>query len=318
MKNETLKKFKNIKQLIGNTPLVEILYEFKGIKQKAYAKLEWYNLTGSIKDRVAYQIMLDAYKKNLIDENSTVYELTSGNMGISISAMCNLLGNKCNIIMPRGMSEERKKLINLYGSKLTLVDNFLEGYKLTDKLEKENKFLAHQFENKSNFYAHYHTTGKEIYNKLKNKKLDGFVAGVGTSGTLMGAGLFLKRKKNALIIGIQPKNAKILTNNPPFNKHKLQGLSDERLPKLYNSKIVDDIIDITDDDAIKMSQKLCKELSLGVGISSGANFLGCVLSSKICATTFADDNKKYLSTDLTSSVKSKLVDNIKLISCKVI
>mgnify|MGYP004653595559 CR=1 FL=1 len=318
MENNVLEKFKKIKGLIGNTPLVEILFEYKGKQRKVYAKLEWYNLTGSIKDRVAYQIMLDAYKSGAIDERSTVYELTSGNMGISIAGMCNLLGNKCEIIMPKSMSEERKKLIELYGARLVLVDDFLSGYALCDELEKQGKFLAHQFENKSNYYAHYHTTGKEIFEKLKHKKVEAFVAGVGTSGTLMGVGKFLKKWKKAKVIGIEPDTARILTGKKPLAKHKIQGLSDERLPKLYDSKVVDEIIQIGSDDAIKMSQKLCKELSLGVGISSGANFLGAVLSNKTCVTTFADDNKKYLSTDLARQVESKLVDQIKLISCKVI
>lgn len=318
METQILKIFKNIKNLIGNTPLVEIKYNFRGKQGKVYAKLEWYNLTGSIKDRVAYQILFDAYKTQKINRSTTVYELTSGNMGISIAAICNILGNDCKIIMPKTMSEERKQLISLYGAKLILVDDFLQGYVLCDELEKQDNFLAHQFENKSNFFAHYHTTGKEIFEKLKHKKVDAFVAGVGTSGTLMGAGLYLKRHKKCQIVGIEPQNAQILSQNPPFNNHKIQGLSDQRLPKLYNANIVDNIIQISDDDAIKMAQKLCQKLSLGVGISSGANFLGAVLSNKICVTTFADDNKKYLSTDLTHPTYSGLVDEIELLSYKVL
>lgn len=318
METQILKTFKNIKNLIGNTPLVEIEYTFRGKTGKVYAKLEWYNLTGSIKDRVAYQILFDAYKSHQINQSTPVYELTSGNMGISIAAMCNLLGNDCKIIMPKNMSDERKKLINLYGAELILVDDFLQGYALCDELEKQGNFLAHQFENKSNFYAHYHTTGKEIFEKLKHKRVDAFVAGVGTSGTLMGAGLFLKRHKKCQVIGIEPQNAQILSQNPPFKNHKIQGLSDQRLPKLYNSNLVNQIIQINDNDAIKMSQKLCQKLSLGVGISSGANFLGAVLSNKTCVTTFADDNKKYLSTDLSHPTHSSLVDEIELLSCKVL
>ena len=117
-------------------------------------------------------------------------------------------------------------------------------------------------------------------------------------------------------MGIEPQNAQILSKNPPYSKHKLQGLSDEILPKLYDEKLIDDIIQITDDDAIAMSQKLAKELSLGAGISSGANFLGCVLFGGNCATTFADSNKKYLSTDLSHPITTKLVDDIKLLSIK--
>lgn len=316
MKKEIKQKFENIKNLIGNTPLVEIKYSFQGKIGKVYAKLEWYNLTGSIKDRVAYQILFDAYKFGYINEDSIIYEVTSGNMGISLSAVCNLLGNKCEIFMPKNMSEERKKIITLYGAKLNLVENFDEGFKLCNKLEKQGKFIAHQFENESNFLAHYSTTGKEIYDKLKTKKLSAFVAGVGTSGTLSGAGAYLKEHKKIKVVGIEPQNAQILSQKPPYCKHKLQGLSDEILPKLYDKKLVDKVIQITDDDAIAMTQKLAKELSLGAGISSGANFLGCVLFGGNCATTFADSNKKYLSTDLSKPIHTKLVDDIKLLSIK--
>lgn len=309
-------KFKAIKKLIGNTPLVKISYIFRGKKQSMLAKLEWYNLTGSIKDRVAYQILFDAYSLGKIESNTKIYEITSGNMGISICAMCNLLGNECEIIMPKNMSEERKSLIKLYGAKLTLVDDFKQGFKLSEKLEKEGKFFAHQFENESNFKAHYFQTGREIYNKTHIVKQ--FVAGVGTSGTLMGVGSFLKQKLKAKIVGIEPQNARILSNVCPFKPHKIQGLSDQKIPELYNPNLVDEIIQISDNDAIAMAQKLCRKLSLGVGISSGANFLGCVLAGDKSATVFADDNKKYLSTDLTKPIKSKLVDEITLLDIKVL
>ena len=220
--------------------------------------------------------------------------------------------------MPKNMSEERKKLISLYGAKLNLVDSFQDGFKLCKKLEKQGEFVAHQFENESNFFAHYSTTAKEIFAKLKNRKLDAFVAGVGTGGTLSGVGTFLKEHKKAKVVGIEPQNAQILSQNPPYQKHKLQGLSDEILPKLYDKKLVDGIIQISDDDAIAMSQKLAKELSLGVGISSGANFLGCVLFGGTCATTFADSNKKYLSTDLSKPITTKLVQDIHLLSLKTL
>ncbi len=318
MERAILNRFKQIKKLIGNTPLVQIFYTYNGKKRSMFAKLEWYNLTGSIKDRVAYQIMFDAYSDGLITQKSKVYEITSGNMGISIAGICNLLNNECEIIMPKTMSEERKKLINLYGAKLTLVDDFKQGFELSNQLESKGEFLAHQFENKSNFKAHYNSTAKEIYDKLKTKKIKQFVAGVGTSGTLMGVGTYLKEHANCRVVGIEPENARILTNKCPFSHHKIQGLSDQKLPQLYNKDIVDQVIQINDDDAIKMAQKLCQTFSLGVGISSGANFLGCVLAGDRSVTTFADDNKKYLSTDLSSPVKSSLVDNIELIDIKVL
>ena len=318
MEKEILEKFLAIKKLIGKTPLVEITYSYLGCKQKAYAKLEWYNLTGSIKDRVAYQMLFDAFRKGVLNKNKTVVEVTSGNMGISLASLCNLLGIKCEIVMPETMSEERKKLIKLYGAKLTEVKDFLAGFDYANNLDKEKYFVTNQFENKSNYYAHYTTTGKEIFEKLKHKKVYGFVAGVGTSGTLTGAGKFLKRWKNCKVIGIEPKMAKILSGKKPFGKHKIQGLSDQKLPKLYENHLVDEIIAISDNDALLMSQKLCKKLSLGVGISSGANFLGCVLSKKPCATVFADDNKKYLSTDLTSKASGSIASKVKLIGVRVL
>lgn len=318
MEKDILDKFANIKKLIGKTPLAEISYKFNGKIQKAYAKLEWYNLTGSIKDRVAYQMLFDAYNKGILDKTKTVVEVTSGNMGISLAGICNLLGLKCEIIMPKSMSEERKKLIKLYGAKLTEVDDFIAGFEYAEKLDTKKYFLTNQFENKSNYYAHYKTTGKEIFEKLKHKKVEGFVAGVGTSGTLTGAGKFLKRWKGAEVIGIEPKNARILSDIKPFSKHKIQGLSDQKLPKLYEKNLVDKIFSICDEDAICMSQKLCRELSLGVGISSGANFLGCVLFGKPCATVFADDNKKYLSTDLSQKVKSSLANKVELLSVRIL
>ena len=318
MERAILNRFRQIKKLIGNTPLVQIFYRFHGKKCSMFAKLEWYNLTGSIKDRVAYQIMFDAYNEGVITQKSKVYEITSGNMGISIAGICNLLGNECEIIMPKSMSEERKKLIKLYGAKLTLVDDFKQGFMLSEQLEKQGKFFAHQFENQSNFKAHYNFTAKEIYKKLKGKKINQFVAGVGTSGTLMGVGAYLKEHSKCQVVGIEPENARILTNKCPFSHHKIQGLSDQKLPELYDKNLVDKVIQIRDEDAIKMAQKLCQTFSLGVGISSGANFLGCVLKGDRSVTTFADDNKKYLSTDLSSNVNSLLVDEIELIDIKVL
>ncbi len=318
MEREIAKKFKQVKNLIGRTPLALITYTFCGEKRVCYAKLEWYNLTGSIKDRVAYQMLYDAYQVGAISPSTTVHEITSGNMGISLAGMCNLLGNKCKIIMPKTMSQERQKLITQYGAELVLVDDFTQGFKLCEELEKQGKFFAHQFDNKSNFKAHFLTTGKEIFAQLKSKPLNNFVAGVGTSGTLMGAGQFLKQKTNCNVVGIEPETARILSGIKPYNHHKIQGLSDQTLPSLYNGKIVDKVIPISDTDAICMSQKLCKKLSLGVGISSGANFLGCVLAGDNSATVFADDNKKYLSTDLCKQATSPLVDSIDLISVEVL
>lgn len=311
-----MRNLTNLKKLIFNAPVVEIAYLFNGKRKKVFASLEWFSLTGSIKDRVAYQIFYDAIKQGLLKRGDKVVEVTSGNIGLAITAVGRLLGLNITIIMPKNMSDERKKLLKLYGAKLVLTENFNSAFELCEKYKQKGYFCTNQFANLSNKKVHYHTA-KNIYNKIKNKRAKGFAAGVGTSGTLSGAGSFFKQK-GFTIFGVEPTNARILSGAPPFKKHQLQGLSDEKKPELYNDKLVDHIVQITDKDALAMSQKLCRQLALGVGISSGANFLGCVLSGKNCATVFADDNKKYLSTNLCKPVRTNLVDNIQLLSIKTL
>lgn len=315
---EKTKVLTKIKKLVSNSPIIDITYDYDGNISHAYAQLGWFSLTGSIKDRVAYQIFYDAIKKKHINSNTQVVEVSSGNMGISVCAIANMLKLETTIIMPKFMSEERKKLIQLFGAKLVLVDSFIDAFKLCEEYEEKGYFCPHQFENKSNILAHYNITGKELFSKIKNKQIFTFISGIGTSGTLMGAGKYLKEKMNLNVFALEPKNAPILTKSSPLKKHSIQGLSDEIVPKIYDKNLVDKIIQIDDNDAIAITQKLCKELSLGVGISSGANFLGCVLSNTNAVTTFADSNKKYLSTNLTQNVESKLVDKIKLISVELI
>lgn len=308
----------NIKDLTTNSPIVDIKYEYENQVFHVIAMCGWFSLTGSIKDRVAYQIFHDAIKDNRLNKKSKIVEVSSGNMGISVCAIANLLGLKTTIIMPKTMSKERQKLIKLFGAKLVLVDDFKTAFDLCSKYEENGYFCPHQFANNSNTTAHYNYTGFALKNSVKSNFLSSFVSGVGTSGTLTGAGKFLKETLDLKLIAIEPKNAPILSNSAPLKKHLIQGLSDEIVPEIYDENLVDEIIQISDDDAIAMSQKLCKFLSLGVGISSGANFLGCVISKSNSATIFPDSNKKYLSTKLTKKVKSKLVDKINLLSIKIL
>lgn len=312
---DRLEKLHNINKMIGNTPLILLKCKYMGKIVFVYAKCEWYNLTGSTKDRVAYQIISDGYMSHLLKPKQKICEVTSGNMGISLSALGSMFGHKVDIYMPKNMSVERKKILKLYGANLIEVDNFKQGF---DCVEKSNSsFKAHQFENISNFKAHYLTTAPEIYNAINLSHLpipQCFVAGVGTSGTLMGVGTFLLEKWGTKIFAIEPLNARILSGVKPLQHHALQGLSDEIVPKLYNKSIVDNIIQISDEDAFAITQKLSAQLGLGVGISSGANFLGAILSnSKYSVTIFPDDNKKYLSGELTKLISTKLVDNIQLL-----
>ena len=311
-----MNKLNEVKRLIGNTPLIEVSYSYKGKVKTVLAKLEWYNLSGSIKDRPAYEIIKTAYEKGELKEGQTICETTSGNMGISISAIARLINNPVVICMPKFMSEERKELLKLYGAKLELTENFIEAFKKAEEYKKNGAYLTYQFENDNNPKAHFNGTAKEIFSKLKD--IPYFVSGVGTGGTLMGIGSFLKSKLGTKIVALDPKEASLLTFGRSMGKHKIQGLSDEIIPGIYDRSLVDSIIQISSDDAVCMAQKLCKELGLGVGISSGANFLACVLTGDRAVTVFADDNKKYLSTDLSGNLKSDLVDEIKLIGYKVL
>ena len=311
-----MKSLENLEKLIGNTPAVEIEYKFKDLTRKVLAKCEWYNLTGSIKDRVALKIFKDAYNSGELSPHTPIVEVSSGNMGISIAAIGSYLGHDVTIIMPSSMSIERKKLVSMYGARLIETKDFIEAFDVCKQLQHKGFFCTNQFSNTSNTTAHTQSTAQELINILTPEyKL--FVAGIGTSGTLSGVGEILT-KHNIKCTAIEPDNARIITTPPPYGHHMLQGLSDEILPDLYNKQIVSNVIPITDNDAISMTQKLCKQLSLGVGISSGANFLGCVLSQENAITIFPDDNKKYLSTTLTTPISTPLVDSIEIISMKSI
>ena len=316
MNNEILNKLKNLNKLIGNTPLIEISYSFKGKVNSVYAKLEWFNLTGSIKDRPALEIIKRAYQKGLLKENQTICETTSGNMGISLTAVANYLNNPMVVCMPKSMSEERKQLLKLYGAKLELTESFSEAFKKSEEYGQSGAFLSRQFDNKDNLNSHYKSTAKEIYKKLK--EISYFVSGVGTGGTLMGVGSFLKERCGCKLVAVDPHESKLLQTGKSLGKHKIQGLSDGIIPKLYNQKLIDNIVSIKSDDAIAMAKKLSQKLGLSVGISCGANFLGCVLSGDNAVTVFADDGKKYLSTDLVKEIDSPLVNKIELISYTVL
>lgn len=312
-----MNKILELKKLIGNTPLIKIVYKYNNKVRNAYFKLEWYNLTGSIKDRVALGIIQDAYKSKELKPNQTIVETTSGNMGISFSAIGTYLGHKVVIFMPKFMSVERQELLKLYGAELHLTESFEEAFEKAKEYAKEhNAFLTLQFDNPSNTLSHYNTTAKEIAQKIKTPKC--FVAGIGTSGTLMGVGSYLKKKFNSKIVAVEPKSSLILTSGKSQGEHKIQGLSDGLMPSLYNPNIVDKIISVADEDAIAMAIKLSKEFGLGVGISSGANMVASVLSNiNNSISVFTDDSKKYISTELTQNVTTNLVNSIELINFKV-
>lgn len=318
------------KTLIGNTPMINITYKYQGKENHIYVKLEMFNLTGSIKDRVAYFIIKNAKQKGMLKENMPIIEATSGNTGISLAALGAYYHHPVFIFMPDWASEERIKLMKLYGANIKLISKedggFIKCVEEAKKLSEElNGFLANQFENEDNILAHYETTGKEILEQIQKeqekKSIGGFISGVGTGGTLIGIGKRLKENNpNIKIFALEPETMPILSNGKIQRQHKIEGIGDDFIPDIFerNKDIIEkDILLINDDDAINMAQKLAKELGMGVGISSGANFIGAILLQdklkKDMVTVFADDNKKYLSTDLGKTEK----ENVDFISNQV-
>ena len=321
LKGKVGNRISNMECLIGNTPMLEITYRFRGLERKIYVKAEHYNLTGSIKDRMAFHIMRKSYQESTLKEGDIISEATSGNTGIAFAAIGNALGHDVVIYMPDWMSEERKNLIRSFGAKVELVSSeeggFLGSIRMTEELRAKegNVFLPYQFSNKYNIEAHYLGTGPEIEHQLDRLGLrpDGFVAGVGTGGTVMGIGSYLRKVNgDAKIYPLEPLSSPTLSTGYKVGKHRIQGVSDEFIPDIVDMDYLDEVIGVDDGDAIIMAQKLASVLGLGVGISSGANFLGGLIAQEklgggsTVVTVFPDDNKKYLSTDLmkTEPVKA--------------
>lgn len=313
-----------LKNLIGNTPMIKIDYKFKDRLGSVYAKLEYYNYTGSIKDRLAFYIIKKAKDNGLLKEGQPIVEATSGNTGISLAAVGAFYGHPVHIFMPEWASKERVEIMKLYGANVYLVSKDV-GFKGAIAQSKElakkiGGFLTEQFDNELNVRMHYEWTAQEIKKQLSD--VDAFVSGVGTGGTLIGNALGLKEKfKNIKIIAMEPEKMPLLSNGKIIGNHKIEGIGDDFIPGLYDKNLIDQIILINDDDAINMTKMLAEKLGLGVGISSGANFLASVLSGygKV-ATIFADDFKKYLSTDLVKTfAQEKFISNeVELLGMEII
>ena len=315
-----------MKNLIGNTPMVKIKYRYQNKENSIYVKLEYYNYTGSIKDRIAYYILMKAQENGSLKEGQAIVEATSGNTGISLAAIGALTHHPVHIFMPDWVSLERIKIMKLYGAHVYLVSKedggFGEAIRRSHEFARKiNGFLPKQFENAWNVEAHYYGTGREILESLP--EVDTFVSGVGTGGTLMGVAKCLKEyNPNIQIVALEPSKMPIISHGKIIGNHKIEGIGDDFVPEIVDEKMIDQIILIDDEDAINMSRLLAKKLGLGVGISSGANFLASVLSKgKYVATVFADDLKKYLSTDLSKEIdlNPKLVSNqIELLGLEVV
>lgn len=334
MGSDNQDRIRGLSSLIGNTPLLAIDFMLKGNRRTLYAKAENLNMTGSIKDRMAFHILEQGYERGILSEGDLIIEATSGNTGISFAAIGRALGHPVTIFMPSWMSEERINLIRCLGAEIVLVSRerggFLGSIRRAEELAEmiEGAFLPRQFSNEDNIEAHYRTTGPEIWWQLRFRSLypDALVAGVGTGGTIMGAGRFLREQYPSIEIRpLEPANSPTLSTGRKVGKHRIQGISDEFIPPILDLEGLDDVVSVDDGDAILMAQKLAEELGMGVGISSGANFLGALMVQdelgldSVVVTVFPDDNKKYLSTDLLREEPTKdnfLAPHIKLMKVR--
>jgi cysteine synthase A len=310
----------NVEKLVGNTPMIKIDYEYEGKKGRIYTKLEYYNYTGSIKDRIALYIIQNERKNGNLADGQPIIEVTSGNTGIAFSAIGALFGHEVHIFMPDWVSLERRKLIEMYGAHVHLVSKEEGGFKRALELAEEfaienNAYRPLQFDNPLNLEAQYTTTGQEIIDAVPD--VNAFVSGIGTGGTLIGIGKRIKdNNPDSKVFALEPSTLSILKMGMEEGSHLIEGIGDDFIPGIVDEDLIDDIVLIDDCDAINMSKRIAKEFGLGIGISSGANFLAGVMMDNddlTVATVFADDNKKYITTKLSE----KIDDNPKLHSNKV-
>lgn len=295
----------NVLDLIGNTPLI-------GLKPTTgcniFAKAEFLNPGGSIKDRVAKNMILEAEKKGLLKPGMTIIEPTSGNTGIGIALAGVRLGYKVVIVMPENMSEERKKIIRALGAELVLTPANLSIGGSVDEAERllnssDAYYMPQQFKNQDNPGIHYKTTARELYEQLDHK-VDVFVSGLGSGGTLQGIGKFLKEQNpNVKVVAVEPKNVSALLGDEP-GLHSIQGIGDGFVPDILDTSLIDDVVEVTDEDAIGTTRELAKVQGLLCGTSSGANVWACKYITQkygkdaVIATVLADRMERYFSTGL--------------------
>ena len=301
-----MKIYNSVAELIGNTPLLKLN---TNTKANVFAKLESFNPAGSAKDRVAYSIIKDAEDKGILKKGSTIIEPTSGNTGIGIAAMGVSRGYRVIIVMPDTMSVERRKLMTAFGAELVLTDGALGmngAIRKAEELQKEipEAIVAGQFTNPANAMAHYKTTGPEIWDDTDGK-VDVFVAGVGTGGTITGVGEYLKEKNpDVEIVAIEPDTSAVLSGESA-GAHKLQGIGAGFIPEVLNTSVIDKIIKVSADDAYEAARNLAKTQGVLVGISSGAALFGALTlanmeeyKGKNIVVLLPDTGDRYLSTDL--------------------
>ncbi len=297
--------------LVGQTPLVRLnnLIKKEGLEADVLAKLEYLNPAGSVKDRIAKEMILDAMEKGLINENTTLIEPTSGNTGIGLSAVATSLNLKIIITMPETMSVERRNLMKAYGAELVLTPGS-EGMKGAIAKAKElasqieNSFIPGQFENPANPQAHYKTTGPEIYSQTEGK-VDIFVAGVGTGGTISGIGKYLKEQNpNVKVVAVEPASSPVLSTGKG-GAHKIQGIGAGFVPDTLDTKIYDEIITVENEDAFASGKEVAKTEGILIGISSGAAIQATKElakreenKGKTIVVLLPDGGDRYLSTPL--------------------
>lgn len=299
--------YDNVLDLIGNTPILKLKKVFGEDTADIYVKLEKYNPGGSIKDRIALGMIEDAEKKGLLKPDSVIVEPTSGNTGIGLALVGRLKGYRVIIVMPDTMTVERRSLIKAYGAELVLTEGS-KGMKgaiqKAEELVKENKgyFVPQQFLNESNPAKHYETTADEILKEIP--EFQAFVAGVGTGGTITGVGRKLKEKLNSVeIVAVEPESSPVLSGGQP-GPHKIQGIGAGFVPDIYDAKVVDSILTISNEEAYHYARLVGKEQGILIGVSSGANIAAAVKiakklgSGKKVVTVAPDGGEKYISAGL--------------------
>ena len=306
-----MKVYNSIENLIGKTPILEItkINEFYSLKSKIFAKLESFNPAGSIKDRVALFMLDDAEKQGKIKVGATIIEPTSGNTGIGLASICASRGYKIILTMPDTMSVERINLLKAYGAEVVLTDGKMGMKGAVEKaieLNKEidNSFIPSQFENPSNPFAHYCTTGPEIWEDLDGE-IDYFIAGIGTGGTLSGTGKFLKEKKPSIkIIGVEPESSPLITKGVSGG-HKIQGIGANFIPQNFDDSVCDEVLTVSNELAFEYARLMAKKQGVLVGISSGAALAVAVElakkeenAGKNIVVIMPDTGDRYLSTEL--------------------
>jgi len=300
---------KDITQLIGNTPLVQINKLAKGSQANIFAKLEFYNPSGSVKDRLGYALIKDAEEKNILTKDSVIIEPTSGNTGIGLAITCAVKGYKLIVTMPESMSIERRNLIKAFGAEvvLTPAEEGMKGsiekaHKLAEQYE--NAYIPMQFQNMANVEIHKQTTAQEVWNDTDGQ-VDIFVAGVGTGGTISGVGEILKEKnKNMQIVAVEPADSPVLSGGEP-GKHKIQGIGAGFIPDILNKKVIDEIFTVENETALQMARDMASKEGIFTGISSGAILHAAIEISKReenkdknIVAVVCDTGERYLSTPL--------------------